>query len=418
MIFFLIDFLNFLGLRVPAAFEYYSTRMLLAAITALMISIFLGPRFIKKLHEMKIGQSIRTADCAQLLSELHRNKKDTPTMGGVLILFSMLISMLLWMDLTNIFTLILFLTTVVFGVLGGRDDYLKLKYKNAKGISGKKKLCIQFLVACLLALYLLSPTISKVIHIGDWFSPPVIKEYIATKTPVEQQSEQNLSISTLYTGINIISLQDYASRVYLPFVKDPVLRLTGFWIIAAAVFIFFIVIGSSNAVNLTDGLDGLAAGCLIMVAACLALVAFLSNNIDIARYLNILYIEGSGEIAIYLSAFVGACIGFLWYNGHPAQVFMGDTGSLALGGIIGVSAVLLRREFLLGLIGGIFVAETLSVILQVASYRYRNKKRIFLCTPLHHHFEYLGWPETKIVLRFWIIGLLLAIIGLASLKLQ
>lgn len=417
MIFFLIDFFSdVVGVKVPAAFGYYSTRMMLAAITSLIICIFLGPKFIEKLRALKIGQAIRTAESAPLLSELHRNKKDTPTMGGVLILFSMLVSMLLWMDLTNIFTLILFLTTIMLGGLGARDDYLKLKYKNSKGISGKKKLGMQFLVSALLALYLLNPMISQSVHIGDWFAPPVIKEHLPVKMYADPRNEEQVS-STVLAPI-IVSLQDYASRIYLPFVKDPILKLTGLLTILTAIFILFIVVGSSNAVNLTDGLDGLAAGCLIMVAACMALIAFLSNNIDIASYLNILYIEGSGEIAIYLSAFGGACLGFLWYNGHPAQVFMGDTGSLALGGVIGVSAVLLKREFLLGIVGGIFVIETLSVIMQVISYRYRNKKRIFLCTPLHHHFEYMGWPETKVVLRFWIIGLLLAIIGLASLKLQ
>jgi phospho-N-acetylmuramoyl-pentapeptide-transferase len=179
-----------------------------------------------------------------------------------------------------------------------------------------------------------------------------------------------------------------------------------------------VITGSSNAVNLTDGLDGLASGCLIMVAGVLALIGFLSNNIEMSRYLNILYIEESGEIAIYMFALIGACLGFLWYNGHPAQVFMGDTGSLALGGIVGVSAILLRREVLFAIVGGIFVAETISVILQVGSYKLRNKKRIFLCTPLHHHFEYKGWPETKVVLRFWIISLILAIFGIASIKFQ
>jgi phospho-N-acetylmuramoyl-pentapeptide-transferase len=179
-----------------------------------------------------------------------------------------------------------------------------------------------------------------------------------------------------------------------------------------------VITGSSNAVNLTDGLDGLAAGCLVMVSLVLALFAFLSNHFDLARYLNILYIEGSGEIAVYMFVMAGACLGFLWYNGYPAQVFMGDTGSLALGGILGVSAVLLRREMILAIAGVIFVAEAMSVILQVLSYRYRNKKRIFLCAPLHHHFEYKGWPETKVVIRFWIIGLLFAIISVASLKLQ
>jgi phospho-N-acetylmuramoyl-pentapeptide-transferase len=187
--------------------------------------------------------------------------------------------------------------------------------------------------------------------------------------------------------------------------------------VSIALLSVFVITGSSNAVNLTDGLDGLASGCLIMVAMGFGILAFISNNIDIASFLNIAYIEGSGEIAIYLAALIGACLGFLWYNSHPAQVFMGDTGSLALGAVLGVIAVLLKREILLGIIGGIFVMETLSVILQVASFKLR-KKRIFLIAPLHHHFEYKGWPETKVVIRFWIIGFLLALIGLASIKFQ
>lgn len=405
MILFLIDFLyKYFEIKTPAVFSYFSTRMMLAAVTALMISIFFGPRFIKMLCDFKIRQSIRTgADACALLEELHKKKKNTPTMGGVLILFSMLVSMLLWMDLTHIFTLILLLTTVVLGSLGARDDYLKLKYKNPKGISGRKKLLIQVGLSAVIALYFLSPTIHKSLHMGDWFAPPIVKEHVLI---------ENETIPVP------ITIGDYASRIYMPFVKDPVLSLTGVFTLLSGLFVIFVVTGSSNAVNLTDGLDGLAAGCLIMVATCLAFIAFVSNNIDIAGYLNILYIEGSGEIAIYLSALVGGCLGFLWYNGHPAEVFMGDTGSLALGGIIGVSAVLLKREFLLGLVGGIFVIEALSVIIQVASFRLRNKKRVFLCTPIHHHFEYSGWPETKVVLRFWIIGLLLAILGVASLKFQ
>lgn len=400
MILLLLDYFSrAFGIKVPAVFSYYSTRMMLAALTALVISIFLGPRFIKFLCDFKIRQSIRTgAECA-VLEELHKKKKNTPTMGGVLILFSMLISMLLWMDLTHVFTLILLVTTLVLGILGGRDDYLKLKYKNPKGLSGKKKLFIQIALSGLIALYLLWPQLSHALHSGEWFAPPVVKEHLS------HDAAQ-------------ISLHDYASRIYMPFVKDPVVIFSGAFTLLAVLFIIFVITGSSNAVNLTDGLDGLAAGCLIMVAACLAFIAFVSNNVDIAHYLNILYVEGSGEIAIYMSALVGACLGFLWYNGHPAEVFMGDTGSLALGGIIGVSAVLLKREFLLGLVGGIFVIEALSVIIQVASFRLRNKKRVFLCTPIHHHFEYSGWPETKVVLRFWIIGLLLAILGVASLKFQ
>lgn len=400
MIMLLIHFLKeFYDIKVPAVFGYFSTRMMLAALTSFVLSLFLGPFFIRKLYELKIGQTIRKEECP-LLGQLHEKKQNTPTMGGILILFSMVISLLLWMDLNHVFTLILLITTLFLGFIGGRDDYLKLKYKNTKGMSARGKLFFQFLLSLGIASYFLFAPVNEGIEHGQWFKPPVIKEH------VEKGKETT------------VSLKDYASRLYIPFFKDPVLIFRGISILIMALFIFFVITGSSNAVNLTDGLDGLATGCLIMVAGSLGLIAFISNHHDIALYLNILYIEGSGEIAIYLSAMIGACLGFLWYNGHPAQVFMGDTGSLTLGGIIGVSAVLLRREFLLGIIGGIFVAEALSVILQVASYKLRNKKRIFLCSPLHHHFEYKGWPETKVVMRFWIIGLLLAIIGIASLKFQ
>lgn len=402
MILIFMDVLKaYFGLKVPTVFYYCSTRMILAALTTLIISIFFGPRFIRRLYELKIGQTIRKEDCP-LLGELHEKKQDTPTMGGILILFSMLIAMFIWMDLTHVFTLILFLVTVVLGGLGAYDDYLKLRYKNTKGLSGKKKMLIQVGFSSLLAIYLLSPTFSHSIIFGKWYSPPVVKEVHINKK-IEEKT---------------LTLEEFSRRLYAPFFKDPILRFSGIFTLAAFLFIIFVVTGSSNAVNLTDGLDGLAAGCLIMVASCLGFIAFVSNHLEIARYLNILYIEGSGEIAIYLMAFVGACLGFLWYNGYPAQLFMGDTGSLALGGIIGVTSILLKRELLLAIVGGIFVAEAASVILQVGSYKLRNKKRIFLCAPLHHHFEYKGWPETKVVIRFWIISLLLALIGIASLKFQ
>lgn len=388
-------------MNVPAVFGYYSTRMILAALTSLLLSILFGPPFIRKLYEMKIGQSIRKDECP-LLGKLHEKKQNTPTMGGLLILFSMVVSLALWMDLTHVFTFILLMTTLFLGVLGGRDDYLKLKYKNTRGLSAKGKLLFQFLLAALVVAYLLWEPLSQSLAIGEWFHPPVIKQTIASK----QASSW------------VLNLKEYASRLYIPFFKEPILLAGGLSLIFVAIFMSVVVVGFSNAVNLTDGLDGLASGCLIMVAAALGVVAFVSNHFNLARYLNILYIEGSGEIAIYLSAMIGACLGFLWYNGHPAQVFMGDTGSLTLGGIIGVSVVLLKKELLGGLIGGVLVAETASVILQVASYRFRQKKRIFLCTPLHHHFEYKGWPETKVVIRFWIISLLFALIGIASLKFQ
>lgn len=409
MILWIVEWLKTsLGVKAPTVFAYTSTRMILAALTALLCSIFIGPIFIRKLYELKVGQKIRSEDFG-LISKLHAKKQETPTMGGLLILASMLFALFLFMDLSHVFTWILLLTTVALGAVGGLDDYLKLKHRNSRGLSGRRKMLCQLGLAGVIAAYLLVPAISTTLEEYGGLSVPVIKEHITTK------KERGLHTTA---EARQLSLQEYASLVYMPFVKGPLLQLSGLLLVLAGLFVIFVIVGSSNAVNLTDGLDGLAAGCLILVASCLALFAFVSNHLDMARYLNILYIEGSGEIAIYLCALVGACLGFLWYNGYPAQIFMGDVGSLALGGIIGVSAVLLKRELLLAIIGGIFVAETVSVILQVGSYRYRNKQRIFLCTPLHHHFEYKGWPETKVVLRFWIIGLLLALIGIASLKFQ
>ncbi len=402
MLILFLKYLADLGVKIPAAFSYSSTRMMLAALTALLLTIFLGPRFIKKLYELKTGQSIRVEDCP-MLAQLHEKKKNTPTMGGILMLCSMIISLLLWMDLSNSFTLILLITTVWMGLIGGWDDYLKLKYKNSKGLSVKKKFLFQVLLALCLAAYMLVPAVTEWIHAGSFFLPPTAKVDIQQVKPVIAHS---------------LSTEQYMSQYFIPFFKDPVFILHGGLIALGFLFTIFIVTGSSNSVNLTDGLDGLAAGCVIMVSVVLGLVAFLSSNLEMARYLNILYIDGSEEIAVYLFATIGACLGFLWYNGYPAQVFMGDTGSLALGGILGVSAILLRREVLLGVAGGIFVAEAISVILQVGSFRLRDKKRIFLCAPLHHHFEYKGWPETKVVLRFWIISLILAVIAVASLKLQ
>lgn len=404
VLFFIRYFYEAFGVKTPAVFGYYSTRMMLAALTSLFLSIFLGPYFIHKLYEMKIGQTIRKDECP-LLGKLHEKKQNTPTMGGILIIFSMLISMVLWMDWSHVFTIILLVTTLFLGFIGGIDDYWKLKYKNTKGMSARGKLFGQLVLSLGIASYFLIPAVNQTLEQKVGYYPPMIKESVKQVTIGESQTK-------------VISLQEYASRVYIPFFKEPILTFGALAFLFITLLIFFVVAGSSNAANLTDGLDGLAAGCFIMVAASLAGIAFVSNHLDIARYLHILYIEGSGEIAIYLCALVGACLGFLWYNGHPAQVFMGDTGSLALGGVIGVSAVLLKREFLLAIIGGIFVMEAVSVIMQVISYRYFNKRRVFLCAPLHHHFEYKGWPETKVVIRFWIIGLILAIVGIASLKFQ
>lgn len=402
MLLFLFGFLQkAFSLQIPAAFFYSSTRMILAAFTSLFFVLFLGPWFIRKLSMLRASNSIRVEDCPPL-AELHKKKKDTPTMGGILILSSMLVSLFLWMDLHIIFTWILFVTTIWIGGLGAYDDYLKLKYKNAKGLRARKKMLLQGVFALLLALYLFVPSISQSLSKGNWLAAPNAKQQVMVGDKEEIQT---------------LSLSEYSCRYYMPFCKDPIFILKGGAVLVGFFLTWFVVTGSSNAVNLTDGLDGLASGCLIMVSAVMAVVAFFSNNIELSGYLNILYIEGSGEIAIYLFALVGACLGFLWFNGSPAEVFMGDTGSLTLGAVLGVSAILLRREFLFALTGGIFIAETLSVILQVGRYK-MSRKRVFLCAPLHHHFEYKGWPETKVVLRFWIVSLLLCLLGVVSLKLQ
>ena len=370
-----------LGEGLPLFLLNTSTRMILALLTSLLASILLGPSFIRMLTRLKVGQTIRTDDCPPL-GDLHKKKKDTPTMGGALILASMLLSLFLWMDPTHLFTWLLFITTVFLGFVGGYDDYLKLRYKNTKGLSAKRKMVLQ----AILSLFV----------VGTFYlvDAPLIKEVTGEKITVQ--------------------FSEFVQRVYLPFKETPLLEMG---VILTLIWGFLVISGTSNAVNLTDGLDGLASGCLIMTATCLVIVAFVSNNIDLASYLHLPYIEGSGEVGIYLASMVGAILGFLWYNSHPAEVFMGDTGSIALGGVLGVSSLLLKKELLLALVGGIFVMEALSVILQVASFRYR-KKRIFLIAPLHHHFEYLGWAETKVVMRFWIVSLILCLIGIISLKVQ
>lgn len=396
MLLFLLEGLQYLThLKIPTVFYYCSTRMLLAALTTLVMVIFLGPRFIAWLFNLKTGQSIRVEDCP-MLAQLHEKKKHTPSMGGLLMLFSIGVSSLLWMDLTSSFTLILLVTTLWLGCLGGIDDYLKMRHKNSKGLRGKYKFALQCLFASLLAMYLFIPGVSESLHSGRWFIPPIAKDPLGLE----------------------LTLQQYQGVFYLPFKKAPLFILGGGALIIAYLISLIVITGTSNAVNLSDGLDGLASGLILMVAAVLAVVAFLSNHLDIAKYLHILYIEGSGEIAIFLCAMFGATLGFLWYNGYPAQVFMGDVGSIPLGGLLGVSSVLLRKELLLALIGIVFVAEALSVIIQVISFKCRKGKRVFLCSPLHHHFEYKGWHETKVVIRFWVFGLIFALLGLASLKFQ
>jgi phospho-N-acetylmuramoyl-pentapeptide-transferase len=364
----LLEWLHRLGIHVPAAFGYTSTRIVLAAITGLIFAIGIGPWFIGKLRQWHIGQTIRKEE-APKLGELHQAKEHTPTMGGLLILAAILVAMLLWMDWSNSICWVLAGALIWLGCLGAYDDSLKVRKRNAAGLRSRYKFFGQLILCGLVAVYM-------------------------------------------------IFQSDGSRPLYLPFLKEPVLLFTGLGLIGFVFWVSLVVAGTSNAVNLTDGLDGLASGCLVIAASVFAIFGFVSNHFEVAHYLQVPMLAGSGEVAIFLAAMAGAVLGFLWYNGHPAQVFMGDTGSLALGGLLGISALLLQRELLLALVGGVFVLEALSVMLQVASFRLRNKRRIFLCAPLHHHFEYMGWAESKVVVRFWIMSLLFGLIGLATLKLQ
>lgn len=374
MIFWIEMWLNHFAISMPAAFTYYSTRMILVALTSLIFMLCGGHFFIRYLKRAQVGSLVRTEACHQL-SEKHQEKKKTPTMGGLYILLCMLASLFIWMDFSNVYTWILFFVAISFGIIGFLDDYLKWKKRDKHGLSARLKFCWQFFCALAVVIF-----------------------------------------TMMYASYS--ETTSYAYPLYIPFFKTPFLISGSIWLTMVALFLVCVIVGASNAVNLTDGLDGLAAGTLIITSFPFAVIAFVSNHIQIANYLHIPYMEGSGEVGIYLCAMMGACLGFLWYNAHPAEVIMGDVGSISMGAVVGASAVLLKREILLVFVGGIFVVEALSVILQVLSYRYRNQKRIFLCAPLHHHFEYLGWKETKVVVRFWIMGLFLALVGLATLKFQ
>lgn len=344
-------------------FKYITFRAAGGAITAFLLSVMLGPFIIRRLKQLKVGQIVRREE-AQGIYEFHKNKEGTPTMGGLFIVLAVILSTILWADLTNKYVLLAIFSMAWLCMVGFVDDYIKLSRNRSKGLTMVSKFTGQLILGLLIGLYI-------------YFDP---------------QIGENLDV---------------------PFLKNAIVNL-------GVLYIFFttlVIVGSSNAMNLTDGLDGLAIGCTIMVALTYTGLSYVTGNFKISDYLNIIYIPGAGELAIFCATILGASLGFLWFNSHPATVFMGDTGSLALGGAIGVVSTFIKKELLLFLVGGIFVAEALSVILQVASYKL-FKKRIFLMAPLHHHFQMKGWSETKVVVRFWIIGAILALLSLSTLKLR
>lgn len=344
-------------------FKYITFRAAAASITAFLLSILLGPLLIKYLTYLKIGQYVRQEDVPALY-DLHKSKQGTPTMGGILILASILISTLLWADLTNTYIQWVMLVTLFLGIVGFSDDYIKLVKKRSLGLRVMTKLFWQIIIALALGVRV--------------FCDPQITTYLD-----------------------------------VPFFKNIMINLGIFYIL----WVMIVIVGASNAVNLTDGLDGLAIGCVIMIALAYSGFSYVSGHSRFSEYLNISYIPGTGELTVFCAALIGASLGFLWFNSYPATVFMGDTGSLALGGAIGAVAVFIKKEILLLLVGGIFVVEALSVILQVLSFRLRGK-RIFLMSPLHHHFQLLGWSESKVTIRFWIVGAILALLSLSTLKLR
>jgi phospho-N-acetylmuramoyl-pentapeptide-transferase len=351
-------------------FKYHTLRAGGAAITAFLLSLFFGDRLIRKLISLKIGQPVRTAAEVHKLFELHGKKAGTPTMGGILILGTLIFSTLIWAKLDNIMVWVILFTTVGLGGLGFMDDYLKISKKNSKGVSARTKLIWQVGVAAIAATLL------------------------AYEIPLDG----TVSLRTLY----------------LPFVQGPVIDDMGFF---SVVLFTLIIVGSSNAVNLTDGLDGLATGCSLTTALTYACFGYVCGNVRYANYLGVAHHSLANELTIVAMALAGACVGFLWFNAHPAKVFMGDTGSLALGGCIATLAICCKQEIVLALVGGVFVMEAMSVIIQVASFKKRGK-RVFRMAPIHHHFELGGWHENQVIVRFWILSLFLALLGLATLKLR
>lgn len=359
----LLILFNWLSEFVPAfqVFNYLTLRAILCVLTALTFALVFGPKLIRRLTDLQVGQAIREDG-----PESHLSKSGTPTMGGMLILMSVLTTTLLWGNLTNPYVWLVLVCTFAFATIGWIDDYLKVTKKNSKGISAKTKYFWQSVFGLCVAFYL----------------------YWMAEAPQDTQ-------------------------LFIPFFKQVAWDLGPLYIVLC----YFMIVGFSNAVNLTDGLDGLAILPSVVIACALAIIAYLVGNAEFSKYLNIPYIRGSGELVVICTSLVGAGLGFLWFNTYPAQVFMGDVGSLALGATLALIAVITRHEIVFIIMGGIFVLETVSVILQVASFKLTGK-RIFRMAPIHHHFELKGWPEPRVIVRFWIITVILVLIGLATLKLR
>ena len=411
MLYYLFEFLEKqYELAGAGLFQYISFRSALAFVFSLLISTIFGRRIIDKLRRLQVGESVRDLGLVG-----QKEKAGTPTMGGIIVILATVIPVLLVAKLDNIYIIILLVTTIWMGFIGFVDDYIKVFRKNKDGLKGRFKILGQVSLGVFVGCML-------------YFSPQVvIKEKKADAIAVQTEL-QTTKVSELFgdeqkslkTTIPFVKNNEFDYSVFVSWLGEGATKYS--WIIFVLIVVF-IITGVSNGANLTDGIDGLAAGSSAIIVMALGVFAWISGNIIFSNYLNVMYIPYSGEITIFISAFVGGLVGFLWYNTYPAQVFMGDTGSLTIGGIIAVIAISVRKEFLLPILAGIFFAETLSVMLQVSYFKYTRKKygegrRIFLMSPLHHHFQKKGYHESKIVARFWIIGIMLAVLSIITLKVR
>lgn len=412
MLYYLFKYFDSIGMPGAGVFDYISFRAAMAIITSLLISMVFGKRIIAMLKRQQIGETVR-----DLGLEGQKAKEGTPTMGGLIILAAVLIPTLLFAKLENIYVIIMLIATILLGLIGFVDDYIKVFKKNKEGLAGRFKVVGQIIVGAIVGSIL-------------YFHPDV---QVHENIPVAQEMPDCVDVTTshkeTHPGTKWVMTKDMTTTI--PFVKDNEFNYNWLigdtaksygWLLFIPVVIF-IIIAVSNGANMTDGLDGLATGTSGIIAIALAILAYVSGHIEFADYLNVMYIPDSAELVIFISAFMGACIGFLWYNSYPAQVFMGDTGSLAIGGIIATFAILIRKELLIPVLCGVFLVENLSVVLQVGWFKYTKRKfgegrRIFKMAPLHHHYQKLGIHEAKIVSRFWIVGIILAVITIVTLKLR
>jgi len=418
MLYYLFEHLHKLHIPGAGMFTYISFRSAAAIITSLFISLMIGKRIILLLQKKQVGEVVR-----DLGLEEQYQKKGTPSMGGIIILASIVIPTLLFAKLDNVYVLLMLLTTLWLGLIGFIDDYIKIFKKNKEGLAGRFKIIGQLGLGIIVGLILF---FSKDVVIAEKITNVDLTTRQRTELIDQPASNKVIAGSTMETKstkttIPFIKNNEFDYKWLVSFVKGP-LRQPLTWIVYVLIVIF-ILTAVSNGANLTDGLDGLATGTSAIIGVALAILAYVSSNFIYARYLNIMFIPNSAELVIFAAAFIGATIGFLWYNSYPAQVFMGDTGSLALGGIIAVFAIIIRKELLVPILCGIFLVENLSVVIQVAWFKrtkrkYGEGRRIFLMAPLHHHYQKKGFPEPKIVTRFWIVAILLAVISILTLKIR